>query len=128
MKLKLFLLFAILALAISVVAQVGGNDWTAVSGGTFTVTRADQTTWTYSLYYSPSSITRSGDIRTVTYESITVGSPTNFYVNNMNCRTHQYTFAKYDTSITPATLTAPSEWKDIQPNTAGATIEPIVCR
>jgi hypothetical protein len=131
MKLKLFSLVAIIAgLAFgSAMAQVGRNDWTAVSGGTFTVTRPDNTTWTYSIYYSPSSLTRSGDIVTFKYETVTAGSGvTSFYQNDVNCVTRQYTFAKFDTSVTPATLSAPSVWKDIQPNTAGSTLQPIVCR
>lgn len=128
MKMKSFLLVAIVALIASfAAAQVGGNDYT-FAGGPFTITRPDNTTWTYSIYYSPSSLTRSGDIVTFTYETITSGSPTNFYENHVNCQTRQYTVAKYNTSVTPAVLSAPSEWRDIQPNTAGATLQPIVCR
>jgi hypothetical protein len=132
MKMKSFLLVAIIALmAVGAVAQVGGNDYT-FAGGPFTITRPDSTTWTYSIYYSPSTVKRSGDIVTFTYETVTAGSSTNFYQNNVNCRTHQYTFAKYDTHVTPVaeitTLSAPSGWTDILPNTAGATLQPIVCK
>lgn len=125
---KSFLLVAIVAvLSLAAVAQVGGNDYT-FAGGPFTIHKTDGTTWTYSIYYSPSSVTRNGDVVTVTYETITSGSPTNFYQNVINCTTQQYTFAKYDTSVSPAVLGDASEWKNIQPNTAGPALTAIVCK
>src|ERR1700676_1068568 len=110
MKTKLISLFAILVILgtfrPTVPAQVGGNDWTPLSGGPWTITRADGTKFSYSLNYSPASITRDSDgWIAITIDMVyTDSTPTAFYINRITCQTHQYTFAKFDISTTPATL------------------------
>lgn len=135
MKTKLISLFAILAILVTftptVSAQVGGNDWTAVPGGTWTITPADgKAPFSYSLNYSPASVTRDSDGWVgITFDMVyTDSTPTAYYHNRINCQTHQYTFAKFDISTTPATLGTVSVVKDIQPNTAGKAVEAIACR
>ena len=128
MKSKILMLFAAtVVLAASAVAQIGGNDWT-LYGGPYTQTLADGTTWAYSTYYSPSHTTRNGYMVTITAETVTAGSPPNFYQFNVNCQTSEYTFAKYDTSTNPPTLSTASEWKTALAHSAGTDMLSTFCR
>jgi hypothetical protein len=134
MKTKLISLFAVLAILVTfapvVPAQVGGNDWTAVSGGPWTITRDDGTKFSYSLNYSPASVTRDSDGWTgITIDMVyTDSTPTKFFHQRINCQTHQYTIAMFNISVTPAVLGTISEIRNIKPNTAGPAVEAIVCR
>jgi hypothetical protein len=111
------------------VAQVGGNDWTQL-GGVWTFTPTDgRAPYDYRILYSPSATTRDGDTVTVTTDMVrTDGTPTKFFLYRLNCRTKQYTFAKYDTSVTPAQLGEFSELKNILPDSPGAIVVPLVCQ
>lgn len=127
-KFGLTLIFLVLTIA-SVFAQVGGNDWTPITGQSFTSTYPDGSTHTRTLNYSPSTLKRSGDIGSVTLDTVfTDNKPTVFYQVQINCRTHQYTFAAYDLTTNPATLLPASEWKNPQPNSPFPATEAIVCK
>jgi len=121
------LIFAVLAVAAS--AQVGGNDWTALTGQSWTATWVDGTTHTRTLFYSPSTVTRSGDIIDVTLDTVfSDNTPTKFYQLQLNCRTNQYTFAEYDVTVSPARLGERSMWKDFQPNSPAPAAKAVLCK
>ncbi len=128
MKTKLFLLLAVLAVsAVAQVAQV--KDWRALTGQTFTSKWDDGTVHTRTVYYSPSTLKRDGEIATVAIETIfSDNTPTKYYQIQLNCRTHQYTFAEFDVSVTPAKLSEVSEWRNYQANSPAPAAEAVVCK
>jgi hypothetical protein len=133
MKLKSLLLFATMALMLAFVreasAQVGGNDWTATNGKTWNQTWKDGTKHSFSILYSPSTVSRNGDVVSVTIDTVyTDSTPITFFKIQLNCRTHQHKFATYDTSNNPATLGPTSAWVDNEPNSAAPVVEAIVCK
>jgi hypothetical protein len=133
MKLKSFLLFATVALTLAFLpaasAQVGGNDWTATDGKTWNQTWKDGTKHSFSILYSPSTLVRNGDVVSVTIDTVYKDStPISFFKIQVNCRTHQHTFASYDTSTNPATLGPASAWVDNEPNTSAPAVEAIICK
>jgi len=124
-----FAALVILMLSLAAFAQVGGNDWTALTGQSWTATWVDGTTHTRTLYYSPSTVTRSGDIIDVTLDTVFSDStPTKFYQLQLNCSTNQYTFAEYDVTVTPARLGERSAWKDFQPNSPAPAAKAVLCK
>jgi hypothetical protein len=112
------------------VAQVGGNDWTTIGGREFTFTPTDgRAPYNYRLFYSPSATTRDGDVVTIITDTVrTDGTPIKFFQYRLNCRTHEYTFAQYDISVTPAVLGKFSVTKTLLPNSPGALVEPLICK
>jgi hypothetical protein len=125
MKKALIAIFAALTIA-SAVAQI--NDWKPTTGQQYSHVFADGNKHFYSILYSPSTFTRTGDIVNVTIETpYTDNTPTSFFVENLNCRTRQYNYAVYDTDTNPPTLGSVSDWKDIQPNTSGEDEFPFFC-
>jgi hypothetical protein len=123
------ILVAVAALASSAVAQVGGNDWTQL-GGVWTFTPTDgRAPYQYRILYSPSATTRDGDTVSITTDMVRQdGTATKFFRYRLNCRTHEYTFALYDISVTPASLGNFSATKTILPDSPGALVEPLVCK
>jgi hypothetical protein len=110
------------------IAQLG-NDWKPTTGETWQRTNPDGSTHNYTVLYSPSSVRRSGSIVSADMETIFVDSTPNVvYGTQYNCSTRQYTFAGYDLSVNPPVLGQVSVWKDVQPNTTGATLLPFFCR
>jgi len=133
MKLKMLVLFAILAVTAAILpaasAQVGGNDWTATSGQIWELVFPDGSKHDYTILYSPSTLVRTGDLVSVTVDTVyTDATPTIFYVQNLNCQTREYRYASYDISVNPPTLSAFTEWRDIKPNTAGESTFPLFCK
>jgi|SRR5271157_2421938 len=130
--LKILAIVTVLAVAVS--AQVGGNDWAKTNGVKFgpqTLTAADGTKSEhyYEILYSPSTLTRTGDVVTSIIDTVyTDSTPTKFYTIQINCKTMQYTFSQFDVSTTPATPGATSPWKDIQAGSPGAAVAPLFCK
>jgi hypothetical protein len=127
---KRFLVSVVMLLVLTSVgfAQVGGNDWTPLGNG-FTITRPDGTSFHYRLNYSPASVTRDGDWVNVIFDMVLDdNSPTRFYRNRVNCKTNQYTYAIFDTSVTPARLSEDSDVRPIKPNSAGTAMVAILCK
>ena len=111
------------------VAQVGGNDWLPIDGQSWTTVEPDGVTRTRTLNYSPSTVTHTGDIASATIDAVmSDGSPIRFFEIQLNCRTRQYTFAPFDTSVTPAKLGKRSAWTDIQANSPGPAMAALVCK
>lgn len=125
MRNKLFSLFAILALAVSTFGQVA-TDWKAVDDVRYSYPDGKH----YRLFYSPSMVTRSGDTVTIPLRSVfdKVDDRADSFVSlRLDCKELTYTYAVYDTTVVPATLSTPSAWKSIKPETAGAVVAPMFC-
>lgn len=128
MKLNSFLLVGIMAASLTASAQIG-KDWTAISGQSWTSTEKDGKTHTRTMYYSPSTVRRSGDVVSLTLDTVfTDGTSTRFYEVQLNCQSRQYTFAQYDVSVNPAILGQRSDWKSPEPNSPFPVVYDIVCK
>lgn len=112
----------------SAFAQIGGNDWTPLYSGTFTITHDDGTKIEYRVNYSPSSITRDAVSVSVIYDAVFVDNrPTNFVRDRFYCGAQKYTYTVFDVSTTPPTEGPVSESKDIQPDSVGSMLAAVVC-
>jgi hypothetical protein len=119
----------LLAFASVAFTQVGGNDWRPLTGQSWTTTDKDGASHTRTLYYSPSTVSRSGDVVTLVLDTVyNDGKPTEFFQVQLNCRTHQHTFARYDISTKPPTLEQVSAWTNNEPNSPAPASEAVVCR
>ena len=127
---KLSKIFSAAAVLLTLFVGIGfsqlANDWKPTTGQTWTAPSNGQS---YTMLYSPSSVRRVGAVVSSDVETVFADSSLNvFYAMQYNCTTHQYTYAGYDLSVTPPVLGVVSEWKDVVPNTAGASVLPFFCR
>lgn len=127
---KLSKIFSAAAVLLTLFVGIGfsqlANDWKPTTGQTWTAPSNGQS---YTLLYSPSSVRRVGAVVSSDVETVFADSSLNVLYNmQYNCTTRQYTYAGYDLSVTPPVLGTVSEWKDVVPNTAGASVLPFFCR
>jgi hypothetical protein len=121
--------FAVTALALAFVASAFASqkptvtDFQLVPGGPFTRTGVAP----YNYYFSPTTITRDGNIVAVVVEAVpTDGTPIRYAAYGYNCDTNQYRYETYDESTD--TWSELSDLKDTIPNSASSYLKPLICK
>jgi hypothetical protein len=121
--------FAVTALALAFVASAFASqkptvtDFQLVPGGPFTRTGIAP----YNFYFSPTTITRDGNIVAVVVEAVpTDGTPIRYAAYGYNCDTTQYVYATYDESTD--TWSGLSDLRDTIPNSASSYLKPLICK